>query len=609
MPLGLPQDLEVRIRGNVSDLQKKGAQANAVFRRIERNAQQMTRRVRNIAGGFAAVSGAALAAGVGVAKLAERGGRVQGVLNGFARVTGDAEGSLKKLRAETRGLVSNFDLVTQFNQALATGAAKSVDEFGRLARTSQDLGRALGIDATDALEKFSIALARQSKLRLDDLGITLDVAKANEAFARSIGVNVKSLSDEQKAMAFRQAAFAEADRLVEGFGSSSLKAADQARRAQVQFRNLFDEVARKVNESDAVAAFFEKIADFGKQLTDIVRAGQEKMATAFKAIGGFLGTKLAQGLYEGFAAVIQANIDNNPFPGVGKVLDAVFGPAVDALRRRAEEAQEASQTYVEAFQAVADAAAEFAAGRGGGAGAGGGGSQTDPGILGERVDPGGAGRLVSIGLRSRYYTAGLDGGHPWTNPDYLAGIETFRKGLEDSVQYSIRFLPLLEEIGKELTAMQEVGVGFANSFADAMAGAAFDGIAAFKRFADQAIRELTRIAAKFLLFKFLEFAFPQSAITAAFGASIGQTVQARAYGGPVASGRPYLVGERGPELFVPGASGAIAANMRPTLNLNIDVSQLPRPADPRVAARDRDWLELIGRSVRALEAQGFSLAR
>jgi hypothetical protein len=35
---------------------------------------------------------------------------------------------------------------------------------------------------------------------------------------------------------------------------------------------------------------------------------------------------------------------------------------------------------------------------------------------------------------------------------------------------------------------------------------------------------------------------------------------ARALGGPVSFGRPYLVGERGPELFVPGMSGRIETN-------------------------------------------------
>jgi len=34
----------------------------------------------------------------------------------------------------------------------------------------------------------------------------------------------------------------------------------------------------------------------------------------------------------------------------------------------------------------------------------------------------------------------------------------------------------------------------------------------------------------------------------------------RAEGGPVASGSPYIVGERGPELFVPRSSGSIVSN-------------------------------------------------
>jgi len=36
----------------------------------------------------------------------------------------------------------------------------------------------------------------------------------------------------------------------------------------------------------------------------------------------------------------------------------------------------------------------------------------------------------------------------------------------------------------------------------------------------------------------------------------------RAVGGPVSSGMPYLIGERGPELFVPGSSGSIVPNSR-----------------------------------------------
>ena len=45
-----------------------------------------------------------------------------------------------------------------------------------------------------------------------------------------------------------------------------------------------------------------------------------------------------------------------------------------------------------------------------------------------------------------------------------------------------------------------------------------------------------------------------AALSGLFGGAPG-----RATGGPVSPARPYLVGERGPELFVPTASGSIVA--------------------------------------------------
>ncbi|MEM1051854.1 MAG: tail tape measure protein [Pseudomonadota bacterium] len=51
-----------------------------------------------------------------------------------------------------------------------------------------------------------------------------------------------------------------------------------------------------------------------------------------------------------------------------------------------------------------------------------------------------------------------------------------------------------------------------------------------------------------------------------FGGFLGQTfgsllgLPGRATGGPVSPGRGYLVGENGPELFVPTSSGRVAAN-------------------------------------------------
>lgn len=58
----------------------------------------------------------------------------------------------------------------------------------------------------------------------------------------------------------------------------------------------------------------------------------------------------------------------------------------------------------------------------------------------------------------------------------------------------------------------------------------------------------------------------------------------RATGGPVAAGRPYRVGENGPELFVPGSAGRIVAagagggarDVRVTINVNAPDSGAPQ---------------------------------
>jgi phage-related minor tail protein len=42
----------------------------------------------------------------------------------------------------------------------------------------------------------------------------------------------------------------------------------------------------------------------------------------------------------------------------------------------------------------------------------------------------------------------------------------------------------------------------------------------------------------------------------------GLSLPGKAAGGPVSGGTPYIVGERGPELFVPSGSGAIVPNHR-----------------------------------------------
>ena len=57
----------------------------------------------------------------------------------------------------------------------------------------------------------------------------------------------------------------------------------------------------------------------------------------------------------------------------------------------------------------------------------------------------------------------------------------------------------------------------------------------------------------------------------------------RSQGGPVTAGRGYVVGERGPELFVPSSGGRIVAPEQRRRDVHVSIAvQTPSPGDPQV---------------------------
>jgi hypothetical protein len=72
------------------------------------------------------------------------------------------------------------------------------------------------------------------------------------------------------------------------------------------------------------------------------------------------------------------------------------------------------------------------------------------------------------------------------------------------------------------------------------------------------------------------------------GSGLRNELEGRAAGGPVTAGTPYLVGERGPEIVVPGRSGTVIPNNRigvgGAINVNIYPKSLPT---------DRELIDLV----------------
>jgi hypothetical protein len=71
----------------------------------------------------------------------------------------------------------------------------------------------------------------------------------------------------------------------------------------------------------------------------------------------------------------------------------------------------------------------------------------------------------------------------------------------------------------------------------------------------------------------------------------------RSTGGPVSAGRSYVVGERGPELFVPAGSGRIERARAGGSDVRVAIAiQAPQPGDPQVL---RQSSRQVARAVRS----------
>lgn len=149
--------------------------------------------------------------------------------------------------------------------------------------------------------------------------------------------------------------------------------------------------------------------------------------------------------------------------------------------------------------------------------------------------------------------------------DGLITLEQYSEALERlRVQYQEQrdsISGVTEELSSFETALEDarditdeisdLGVRTFDGFSDALTDFVTTGMADFRRFAQSIIRDLIRIQIR----RALAFAIGGGGGGSIFGSFLG-----RQNGGPVNAGQPYIVGEAGPELFVPNNSGRIVSN-------------------------------------------------
>lgn len=227
--------------------------------------------------------------------LAREGDRITAIQGAFANRVGDTDSALGRLRSATRGMVTDTELMTQANLALTLGSARTVGEFAALAKGAQQLGRTLGLDTTFALNSLNTGIARQSRLLLDNLGIIVDVDKANATYAASIGKLTSALTDVERKEAFRIEVLRQVEELTQAVGDETGEAGLQFAALAVDIQNATDRLKAWWSNSSIATGFARTLRFHLATLTGDFAAFRKELETPAQSIGpGALGAGLAQ---------------------------------------------------------------------------------------------------------------------------------------------------------------------------------------------------------------------------------------------------------------------------------------------------------------------------
>jgi len=191
------------------------------------------------------------------------------------------------------------------------------------------------------------------------------------------------------------------------------------------------------------------------------------------------------------------------------------------------------------------------------------------------------------------------GADAWVLAMQKAGVETGKtrvetamlgSALEEAARKGIitwqQFYEVVKGIKKESKSLAEtIGEGFvglAKSMSDSFVGMAIEGKSSFSSLVVEMLKGLAKLIFYYGVLVPLMKSMGGNA-GGGFWGTMGNAIAAgaggKATGGSVTAGSSYLVGERGPEMFVPGRSGAIANNSQltggsstPPINISIVVT-------------------------------------
>ena len=328
--------------------------------------------VMKLTAAFAAL--AAVQRGWGLmAEAAKYEQQVRALNNLAASYNSNGNKIIADLKRISDGTINTITLVEKAGTAMMLGIAP--EKISKLMEIARATARMTGQEVSTAFDNIAMAVGRQSKMILDNLGIIVSVESANRTYAVQLKKTADNLSDTEKKAAFLNATIAAGEDLIARMGQQSDTTKDKMDRLKASVDNArlmigqglirvvlgatgaFQWLAAGVMTVIAIipklleymARATAKIYEWTGQ-TERMKASLSEAASLKKGYEDMLGAagELAGKAADNFSAMVSSTEDmagaiNRAIPPIDGVTDTLDAAAKAAQKLR-EEAEKINET-------------------------------------------------------------------------------------------------------------------------------------------------------------------------------------------------------------------------------------------------------------------------
>lgn len=141
--------------------------------------------------------------------------------------------SLKRTSGET---IATQILIEKAGTAMMMGI--NPEKISKLMEIARATSKMTGQSVTEAFDNISLAVGRQSKMILDNLGIIVSAGDANEQYAKELGKSAEQLTDTERKTAFLNATIVAGEDLMRRLGEQTDTTRDKMDRLRATIADL-----------------------------------------------------------------------------------------------------------------------------------------------------------------------------------------------------------------------------------------------------------------------------------------------------------------------------------------------------------------------------------